>query len=289
MCVSKQLPRGTLLALLPGLMKWNEGRILAAFLVVLVILSYWLFTQRYWWMPEVASVHGPAVDRVFSIVLVITGIMFVVLQLALAALVFRFGSRRDVKARHWNRPRLEKGFAITAGVIIFLVDMGVFSLGESEWFKAWGAAPEDAALVEVTGEQFMWNFRYPGADGIFGKTEPRLISASNPLGIDTRDATAADDVLSTNQMHLVAGKPVRLRIRSKDVIHSFNLPHFRVKQDAVPGMFIELWFIPSREGQFEIVCNQLCGLAHYRMKAFLTVESQPTFDQWISQMAQGGK
>ncbi|HEX4997670.1 MAG TPA: hypothetical protein VFY29_05570, partial [Terriglobia bacterium] len=81
----------------------------------------------------------------------------------------------------------------------------------------------------------------------------------------------------------------RLRIRSKDVIHSFSLPHFRVKQDAVPGMTIEIWFIPSREGQFEIVCNQLCGLAHYRMKAFLTVESQQSYDQWISQMAQGGQ
>ncbi len=266
-------------------MKRNEGLILSAFLVLLVILSTWLFTQRYWWMPEVASVHGPAVDRVFSIVLVITGIMFVVLQLALAVLVFKFGGRREVRARHWNRPRLEKWFAVTAGMIIFLVDMSVYSLGENEWFKAWGAAPGNADLVEVTGEQFMWNFRYPGADGVFGKTDPRLISVSNPLCIDTRDATAADDVLSTNQLHLVAGKPVRLRIRSKDVIHSLNLPHFRVKQDAVPGMLIELWFIPSREGQFEIVCNQLCGLAHYRMKAFLTVEAQPAFDQWISQMA----
>ena len=241
-------------------------------------------------MPEVESVHGSAVDRVFLIVLAITGVMFVVIQLALAVLVFRFSRRREGGIQAGNRrPSFEKWFAITAGLIVFLVDVAVFSMGESEWFKAWGAAPDDAALVEVTGEQFMWNFRYPGSDGVFGKTDPRLITASNPLGVDSQDRSAADDVLSTNQLHLVAGKPVRLRIRSRDVIHSFNLPHFRVKQDAVPGMIIELWFIPSREGQFEIVCNQLCGLAHYRMKAFLTVESQQTFEQWVSQMAQGGR
>ncbi len=240
-------------------------------------------------MPEVASVHGPAIDRVFSIVLVITGIMFVVLQLTLAVLVFKFGRNRDVQRRLWSRPRAEKWFAIVAGSVIFMVDVSVYSLGESEWLKAWKTAPADAALVEVTGEQFMWNFRYPGADGALGKTDPALTTSSNALGVDSRDPTSADDVLSTNQLHLVVGKPVRMRIRSKDVIHSFNLPHFRVKQDAVPGMAIEVWFIPTREGQFEIVCNQLCGLAHYRMKAFLTVESQESFSQWISQMTPGGK
>ena len=262
--------------------------LLAGFLVVLVLLSYWLFAQRRWWMPDAASVHGPAIDRVFSIVLGITGILFVLLQLSLAVLVLKFG-RRGGRAEHWDRPRFEKWFAIAAGVIIFGVDVTVYSLGESQWLKTWSPPPDGAALVEVTGEQFVWNFRYAGADGAFGRTEPRLISSGNPLGIDSADPAAADDVLSTNQLHLAAGKPVRLRIRSKDVIHSFNLPNFRVKQDAVPGMAIELWFIPAKPGQYEIVCNQLCGLAHYRMKAFLTVEPQETFDQWLSQMTQGGK
>ena len=255
---------------------------------MLVLLSYWLFTQRDWWMPEVASVHGPAIDRVFSTVLVITGILFALLQLSLAVLVLKFGRRGDGRATHWDRPRFE-WFAVAAGVIIFGVDVTVYSLGESEWLKAWGPAPEGSAIVEVTGEQFMWNFRYPGKDGVFGKTEPRLISATNPLGIDPADPASADDVLSSNQLHLSQGKPVVLRLRSKDVIHSFNLPNFRVKQDTVPGMRIDLWFIPTRQGQFEIACNQLCGLAHYRMRAFLTVEPQETFDQWLSQMAQGGK
>jgi cytochrome c oxidase subunit II len=271
-------------------MRRSQGIALSVFLVGLVVLSCWLFTQRYWWMPEVASVHGPSIDRVFSIVLAITGIMFVVLQLALAALIFKFGRNGEMKRGQWTRPQVEKWFAIVAGAIIFVVDVSIYSMGENEWLKAWGPAPGDAAIVEVTGEQFVWDFRYPGQDGVLGKTDPALISSSNALGVDRRDPTSADDVLSANQLHLVVGKPVRLRVRSKDVIHSFNLPHFRVKQDAVPGMTIEVWFIPTREGQFEIVCNQLCGLAHYRMKAFLTVESQESFDRWwVSQIAQGGQ
>jgi len=255
----------------------------------MVVVSYWLFTQRYWWMPEVASLHGPAIDRVFSTVLVLTGILFVVLQLSLGALVLKFRNRAKARAQYWHRPRFEKWFAITAGLIIFSVDVAVYSLGESQWLKAWGPPPEGADLVEVTGEQFMWNFRYSGPDGEFGKTESRLISSTNPLGIDSEDPAASDDVLSTNQLHLATDKPVRLMIRSKDVIHSFNVPNFRVKQDAVPGMRIEIWFIPTKAGQYEIVCNQLCGLAHYRMKAFLTVELQEKFDEWLSQMAKGGK
>jgi cytochrome c oxidase subunit II len=287
--VSKQLPVGSPLARLRHLMKRKEGPILAVFLVILVILSFWLFTQRYWWMPELASVHGGAIDRVFMIVLVITGVLFIVLQAGLAALVFRFRERAHIKPQYWNRPRFEKRFAIAAGVLILIVDVAVFGLGESEWFKAWGPPPEGTAMVEVTGEQFMWNFRYPGKDGIFGKTEPRLISGTNPLGIDPADPASADDVLSTNQLHLTEGQPIVLRLRSKDVIHSFNLPNFRVKQDTVPGMRIDVWFIPAKQGQFEIACNQLCGLAHYRMRAFLTVEPKETFDVWFSQMAQGGK
>ncbi len=262
---------------------------LAVFLVLLVILSLWLFSQRRWWIPELASMHGLASDRVFSVTLVVTGILFVLLQLTLAALVIKFRRRGDAKAQYWVKPRLEKRFAFVAGIIILLVDATIFDLGESEWFKFWGAAPADAAVIEVTGEQFVWSFRYPGADGVFGKTEPGLISTNNPLGIDSADPASADDVLSLNQLHLPEGRPVILRLRSKDVIHSLFLPNFRVKQDAMPGMRIDLWFIPTRQGQFEIACNRLCGLAHYRMRAFLTVESQETFNNWLSQMAQGGK
>ena len=127
-----------------------------------------------------------------------------------------------------------------------------------------------------------------GADGVFGRTEPNRISSDNTLGIDSKDSAAKDDVLSINQLHVVRGKPVKLIIRSKDVVHSFNLPNLRIRQDAVPSMRIELWFVPTRDGRFEVMCSQICGHGHYRMRAFLTVESQESFNKWISEMTPGG-
>lgn len=217
-----------------------QGPMLAVFLVFLVLVSLWLFMQRRWWLPDLASLHGIDIDRVFMVTLVITGILFVLLQLILAYAAMRFREKEGRPAQYWIKPELEKRFALVAGIIILLVDLVLFDLGESQWFKAWGAPPDDSMIVEVTGEQFMWNFRYPGKDDTFGRTDPHLISTSNPLGIDKQDPASNDDILSINQLHLPLDKPVRLVIRAKDVIHSFFLPHFRVKQDAVPGMTIQL-------------------------------------------------
>jgi len=173
-------------------------------------------------------------------------------------------------------------------LLIFGMDVTLYDLGESRWFGKWSAPPADAPIIEVTGEQFMWNFRYPGADHTFGRTELKFISGTNPLGLDESDPAAKDDIVSTNILHLVENKPVRLRLRSKDVIHSFNLPYQRMRQDVVPGMMIEYWLVPNKTGKFEIVCSQVCGLGHYRMKAFLTVETQQEFDKWLGELAQGG-
>jgi cytochrome c oxidase subunit II len=261
---------------------------LAVFLVVLVLASSWLFVQRRWWLPQLASTHGADIDGVFLITLIIAGVLFVLLQSVLAYFAFRYGERRDGRARYWIRPGLEKRFALTAGIIIFGVDVAIFALGESQWFKAWGPAPPGTPVIEVMAEQFVWNFRYPGRDGVFGKTDSMLISSTNPFGIDHGDPANADDIVSINQLHLPESKPVRLQLRSHDVIHSLFLPHQRVKQDVVPGMRIEIWFVPNRAGRYEIACSQLCGLGHYRMQAQLTVEAQETFDQWLAEAANGG-
>jgi len=261
---------------------------LAVFLVFLILASSWLFMQRRWWLPQLASIHGVDIDRVFLVTLIITGGLFVLLQGILAWFAFRYGEQRTDRARYWIRPALEKRFALIAGIVILGVDVTIFALGESQWFKAWGPSPDGTPLIEVMGEQFVWNFRYPGADGVFGKTDPALISSTNPFGIDKTDPLNADDIISINQLHLPESKPVRLRLRSHDVIHSFFLPHQRVKQDVVPGMQIEVWFVPDRAGQYEIACSQLCGLGHYRMQARLTVESQEEFDKWLREAASGG-
>jgi cytochrome c oxidase subunit 2 len=263
------------------------GPMLAVFLVFIILASTWLFTQRQWWLPQLASIHGADIDRVFMVTLIISGVLFILLQGILAYFTFSYGSRRSGRPRYWIRPRLEKRFAVVAGIIIFGVDVTIYALGESRWFKAWGPAPPGTPVIEVMGEQFAWNFRYAGPDNVFGKTDPALISSTNPFGLDKTDPASQDDILSINQLHLPIGKPIRLRIRSHDVIHSFFLPYQRIKQDAVPGMQIELWFVPDRAGEYEIACSQLCGLGHYRMRAQLTVESQEAFDAWLREAGAG--
>ncbi len=152
----------------------------------------------------------------------------------------------------------------------------------------------DALVVEVTGEQFAWNIHYAGPDGKFGRSDIKLIDLqSNPLGLDRSDPAAKDDVTTVNQLYLPANKPIIVKLRSKDVIHCFNLPQFRVKQDVIPGFTIPVWFVPNvttaemrtRTGnpqfQYEIACAQLCGLGHSRMRAFVTVLSPEDFQKWM--------
>jgi cytochrome c oxidase subunit 2 len=262
------------------------GPMFAVFLVAIVLISSWLFLQRWWWLPELASAHGVEIDRVFLVTLVITGVLFIFLQLILAFFSFRYRERQGRPALYWIQPRIEKRFALIAGIIILGVDITLYALGERQWFTAWESPPADAQLIEVTAEQFMWNFRYPGKDGVLARTDPQLVSPSNTLGIDRNDPASKDDVLSINQLHLPENRPVRLRLRSKDVIHSFFLPNLRVKQDVVPGMQIEISFRPVKAGHYEIACTQLCGMMHYRMRAALTVESQAEFDKWLASFNQ---
>jgi cytochrome c oxidase subunit 2 len=184
---------------------------------------------------------------------------------------------------------LEVGVAVVEGILL----VG-FSI------PLWAArvdhvpAESEALVVEVTAEQFAWNIHYAGPDRVFGRADIKLLDLqSNPLGIDRSDPAAKDDVTTLNQLYLPANRPIIVRLRSKDVIHSFNLPEFRVKQDAIPGFTIPIWFTPdvttaemrtrtgNSEFQYEIACAQLCGLGHYRMRGFVTVLSAEEFQKWM--------
>ena len=157
--------------------------------------------------------------------------------------------------------------------------------------------PESEALVvQVTGEQFAWNVHYPGPDRKFGRTDIKLLDLqSNPVGLDRDDPAAQDDVTTLNQLYLPVNTPVIVRLRSKDVIHSFGVPEFRVKQDAIPGLTIPIWFVPNvttaemrtRKGnpefQYEIACAQLCGVGHARMRGFVTVQTAEEFQKWMEE------
>ena len=143
---------------------------------------------------------------------------------------------------------------------------------------------EEALTIRVVGQQFAWNIHYPGADGVFGATSVDLVDAEgNPLGVDRNDVFAKDDVTTVNQLHIPVDTPIRIELRSFDVVHSFSLPEMRVKQDAIPGMTIPLSFTATESGEWEIACAQLCGLGHYRMRGFFTVHDRGGFDAWMAE------
>ena len=137
----------------------------------------------------------------------------------------------------------------------------------------------------MSSEQFAWNIHYPGPDGMFGRTEVTRVAADNPLGLDRRDPAAKDDITTINQLNLPVDRPVLVHLSSKDVIHSFGLFEMRVKQDAVPGLDIPVWFIPNKLGDYEIACSQLCGLGHYRMRGFISVKTDADFKAWLAEEA----
>lgn len=144
---------------------------------------------------------------------------------------------------------------------------------------------KDAVVVRVVAEQFNWNIHYPGPDGVFGKTAATLITPDNPLGIDRTDPHAKDDITTINQMNVPVDKPVIVHLTSKDVIHSFNLVTMRVKQDAIPGMNVPFWFVPTTVGNYEIACAQLCGLGHYRMRGYINVQTPEEYAKWQAEQA----
>ncbi|MFN2386900.1 MAG: cytochrome c oxidase subunit II [Thermoanaerobaculia bacterium] len=212
-------------------------------------------------LPENVSTFGGKIDGLFWLITWITGVIFILVEVVLVWFLFRYRHREGRKARytHGNN-RLEVIWTIIPAFICVVLAL----LSRRAWAEIKQSMPPDAMAIEVTGEQFAWNIRYPGPDG-------RL---STP-----------DDLVTLNQMHVPVGRPVVISLRSKDVIHSFFLPEFRVKQDAVPGMTTRIWFEATRVGNWEIACAELCGLGHYRMKGFITVDSPEDFQKWLAEQA----
>lgn len=239
------------------------------------------------WMPELASRHGAGIDAMLHYLLVSVGALFLTGHLVLGYFIWCGARRREIGPRLASH-RTEVMLSVVLGLGMALIaEGGVVAIGIPVWNEYFGAAPSsDAVTIEVTSQQFAWNVRYPGSDGKFGRTDARLIDdATNPIGRDRSDPAAADDVMTLNEITVPVGRPVRVLLHSKDMIHSFFLPNFRVKQDAVPGMTPEVVFVPTRTGDFELVCAELCGLAHYRMRGFFNVVSQPQFDEWLRKQA----
>jgi len=255
------------------------GRLLGIAIWLITILSVWMFVSGKWWFPPSITEHGPAYDRQFLITIIVVGISFAAAQIGLGWVVWKFrdtGDKERAAYSHGNN-RLEVVWTVVTAIIF--ISLGV--MGQRVWASLnLTKIPAGAYPIEVTAQQFSWNFHYPGKDMTFGRTDPNLIddSSLNYVGLDETDPNSKDDsVVAT--LAIPANRPVELVLNSKDVTHSFFVPQLRFKQDLVPGMKIRVHFTALKPGKYELACAELCGMNHYKMKAFMLVLPQNEFDE----------
>ena len=236
-------------------------------------------------LPVAASTHAPEIDHLLVIVHWLMAVLFVGWGAFFLFVIVRFRKGANPRADyHGAKGKISK--ALEIGIVVVEAVLLMFYA-----IPAWATRVRDfpaesqATVVRVVAEQFAWNVHYPGPDGRFGRTDVSLMAAENPLGLDRRDPDAKDDITTINQLNLPVDRPVLVHLSSKDVIHSFGLYEMRVKQDAVPGLDMPVWFIPNRIGDYEIACSQLCGLGHYRMRGFVKILSDADYRTFLAEEA----
>ena len=233
--------------------------------------------------PVQASTHAAEVDHMTILVHWLMLVLFIGWGFFFLFVLFRFRKGANPRASYTGA---HGKFAKSTEVGVAVIEIGLLVFyAIPAWATRVKAFPAEsqAVVVKVVAEQFAWNVQYPGPDGKFGRTDIKLVSADNPLGLDRSDPNAKDDITTINQLNLPVDQPVLVHLSSKDVIHSFGLYEMRVKQDAIPGMTIPVWFIPNRIGEYEIACSQLCGLGHSQMRSVLIVMPPAEYDQWKRQ------
>ncbi|MDE3171283.1 MAG: hypothetical protein KGL75_14175 [Acidobacteriota bacterium] len=249
-------------------------------LTILVGLTIFLFATGFFAAPPPITPVGVRIDHQYNLTLYATGMAFVLAQLGLGWAVFRYRDRGQPARFTRGNAVLEIAWTIVTAVVF----LGLGGLAARSWAQSRiTKVPTDAIRVEVTEQQFVYNFRYPGPDGKFGRIDPELISAptGNPLGIDPNDPAGLDDIV-VSTLTVPVNHPIELLIRSQDVVHNFFVRELRLQQDAVPGMTVPLQFTPDRLGRYYIVCTQLCGMGHNQMHSFLDVVSDADYREFLT-------
>ncbi len=266
------------MAFLLGLLIW--------FIALALALPF--FTD--WWpLPDTITEHARLVDAQYYLTLWVAGLIFLLAQLALGYAIFKFGGKRSGPASHIRGNDRWELLWTTAATVLFvgLTFMGYTVWAEARFTEAASARPADDRLtIEVVGQQFVWNIRYPGPDGKFGPTDIKLIddALGNPLGVDRDHADGKDDIV-VPRMAVPVNREIELLLRSKDVLHDFFVPEMRIKLDTVPGITGILRFKADKTGTYEIVCAELCGLGHYEMTSFLDVMEPAAYENWLDEQA----
>jgi cytochrome c oxidase subunit 2 len=233
----------------------------AAFLaLVLAPGAAWAAEGAKFWFPESVSSYGHEVDRIFTIILWITGAIFLLVEGALLLFLFKYRAKPGQRAFYFHGSHVAE---VIWTIIPALIVAWLGFASQRVWARIRGTPPPHQLEVKITAQQFAWNVTYAGADGKLG---------------------TPDDLLTINQLHFPVNQVVLVHLTSQDVIHSFFLPEFRIKQDAVPWLTSRLWLQATKEGTFEVVCAELCGLGHYRLRGYLVVESPEAFQTWLQEV-----
>ena len=250
-----------------------------AIIFVLIIIGSIIFHfwSPWWWTP-VASNWGN-IDDTIILSFWVTGAVFVAVCLFMAYCVWAYRYRPDRKAEY--KPEDKKlEFRLT-----WLTALGVAALlapGLVVWNK-FITVPENAMKIEVVAYQWGWNYRLPGADGVLGKTSVGLISDDNPYGLDISDPNSKDDIIfMDSDLHLEINQPVKVELRSLDVLHNFYVPQFRAKMDMLPGIITYYWFTPEKKGDYEVLCAEYCGTGHYAMRGRVLVDEEKDYSNWLA-------
>jgi cytochrome c oxidase subunit 2 len=251
-----------------------------AFILILVVIGSVVFhlLSPWWWTP-IAS-NWQYIDNTILITFWITGVVFAAVLLFMAYCVLRFRHRPGQRAAYEpESKRLEWWLTVATAVgVAAMLAPGLFV------WNRFVTVPDGAAAIEVVGQQWQWSYRLPGENGRLGAVDARNVSFDNPLGLDPRDADGQDDVIvEGGELHLPVGKPVKVLLRSIDVLHDFYVPEFRAKMDMIPGVVTYFWFTPTRTGTFEVLCFELCGLGHSDMRGMVVVEEETDYQAWLQQ------
>ncbi|MBL4739052.1 MAG: cytochrome c oxidase subunit II [Pelagibacteraceae bacterium] len=249
--------------------------IFAIIIIASIIFHFW---SPWWWTP-VASNWGN-IDATIILSFWVTGAVFVGVCLFMAYCVWRYRYRPDRRAEY--EPENKK----LEWRLTWLTSLGVAALlapGLLVW-NQFVTVPKNAFNVEVLAYQWGWNYRLSGEDGILGKTDAKLVSYENPYGLNLNDPNGKDDIIVQDaDLHLQIDQPVKINLRSLDVIHNFYVPQFRAKMDTLPGIVSYYWFTPTKTGKYEILCAEFCGTGHYGMRGTVLVDEKKDYSNWLAQ------
>jgi cytochrome c oxidase subunit 2 len=244
---------------------------------LLVVITELFHFLSPWWWTEIAA-DWSSVDLTVDITFWVTGVVFIILNAFLIWVIVKYRHRKGSKAHYEPEShKLEWWLTIITSVgVIAMLAPGLWV-----WDRI-VTVPDDAKVVEVVGQQWHWTFRFPGEDGVLGQVAIANMSVDNPFGMKPDDPAGMDDILiSSGELHLAVDETYKFVLRSKDVLHNFTVPQFRVKMDLIPGNVPYIWATTTRTGRFDIMCEELCGIAHFAMRGAVVVEEQAAFDTWL--------